>query len=209
MAVSMACLSSLGERLSHDDSGLHCNPYTGEELYSAPKVMIRTDKAVYRAGEVAQIAILSPGQQGMCYLEVCRDTQPVQTQTAMLANGKASVRACPLAMISPACCCCRPICLWQSLPRKISLLIIRIVRAGGARQSRHPGAAGRQVEDQHGGVENGASPGKSSRPTFTSPTRSVMEWRQRYRCPGWMRPSSRWRSNTPAWRASSRNYSRS
>jgi len=77
-------LSSIGEKRKDE-----VDPNTGAQLYQAPNVLIRTDKPVYKAGEVAQILILAPGQQGTVYLEVTRDKQPVQTQVGALENGKA------------------------------------------------------------------------------------------------------------------------
>jgi uncharacterized protein YfaS (alpha-2-macroglobulin family) len=77
-------LSSVGEKRKYET-----NPNTGESIYHAPDVLIRTDKPIYKAGEVAEILVLAPGQQGPVYLEITRDKQPVQTQVGVLEDGKA------------------------------------------------------------------------------------------------------------------------
>jgi len=79
-------LSSIGEKRKGE-----VNEYTGEPIYHAPDVLIRTNKPVYKAGEVAQILILAPGQQGPVYLEVTRDKQPVLTQVGAIEKGKATL----------------------------------------------------------------------------------------------------------------------
>jgi len=77
-------LSSVGENRKFET-----DPNTGRQIYHAPDVLIRTDKPVYKAGEVARILVLAPGQQGAVYLEVTRDKQPVGTQAGVIEKGKA------------------------------------------------------------------------------------------------------------------------
>ncbi|MHB9133862.1 MAG: MG2 domain-containing protein [Armatimonadota bacterium] len=82
-------LTSVGERLHANDDVMDME--TGEPLYQAPTILIRTDRPAYRTGDTAQISILAPEQQGLLYLEITRDKQPVCTRVIPLANGRAKL----------------------------------------------------------------------------------------------------------------------
>ncbi len=56
-----------------------------------PTVLIRTDKPLYHAGDIAKILVLAPGHHGTCYLEVSREKQPVATRVGMITDGKAAL----------------------------------------------------------------------------------------------------------------------
>jgi len=55
-----------------------------------PAILLRTDKAVYQAGQAAQLTIISPEKQNTVFIDVIKDDQTVLTRSVALANQKAS-----------------------------------------------------------------------------------------------------------------------
>jgi type II secretory pathway pseudopilin PulG len=60
-----------------------------ESRGTVPAFLLRTDKAVYQAGESAQVTILSAEKTGTIYLDVIKDKQTVLTRSVPLDNHKA------------------------------------------------------------------------------------------------------------------------
>ena len=82
-------LTSIGAKFAQNSDEYGYWP--DESLFRAPDILIRTDKAVYQAGDTAHISVLAPQHSGMIYLEVTRDKQPVLTQMAVLSGGKTQI----------------------------------------------------------------------------------------------------------------------
>jgi len=55
-----------------------------------PAFLLRCDKAVYQAGQTAQISILSPEKQNTVFIDVIKDNQTVLTRSVAVVNHKAS-----------------------------------------------------------------------------------------------------------------------
>jgi type II secretory pathway pseudopilin PulG/5-hydroxyisourate hydrolase-like protein (transthyretin family) len=55
-----------------------------------PALLLRTDKAVYQAGQKARVTVLSPEKQNTVFIDVIKDNQTVLTRSVALANHQAS-----------------------------------------------------------------------------------------------------------------------
>ncbi|SPE51099.1 membrane hypothetical protein [Verrucomicrobia bacterium] len=64
-----------------------CRP---EAKALTPAFLLRTDKAVYQAGESAQVTVLSPEKQNTLFIDVIKDHQTVLTRSVALENHQAS-----------------------------------------------------------------------------------------------------------------------
>lgn len=62
--------------------------YHPDNPKEAPPLLVRTDKAVYRAGETAQVTLLSPEKNNTVFLDVIKDGQTVLTRSVPLSNHK-------------------------------------------------------------------------------------------------------------------------
>jgi type II secretory pathway pseudopilin PulG len=84
-------LSSLGERINKEAPYEFIDRYTGESAYTAPSVLIRSDRAAYAVGDTAHLTILAPKHSTDLFLEITRDIQPIFYTAVMLRNGMAGV----------------------------------------------------------------------------------------------------------------------
>lgn len=64
--------------------------YRPEQNVSTPAFVLRTDKAVYQAGENAQVSILSPEERNTVFIDLLKDEQTVLTRSVPLEHHKAS-----------------------------------------------------------------------------------------------------------------------
>jgi hypothetical protein len=55
----------------------------------SPTLLVRTDKAIYQAGETAHLSLLSPDKNNTVFLDVIKDGQTVLTKSVSLENNKA------------------------------------------------------------------------------------------------------------------------
>ena len=63
--------------------------YRSDKPGPVPALLLRADKAVYQAGELARMTILSPEKAGTIFLDVIKDNQTVLTRSVPLENHKA------------------------------------------------------------------------------------------------------------------------
>lgn len=62
--------------------------YHADNPKDAPPLLVRTDKAIYQAGETAQVTLLSPEKNNTVFLDVIKDDQTVLTKSVPLSNHK-------------------------------------------------------------------------------------------------------------------------
>src|SRR5439155_25364388 len=55
---------------------------------AGPAMLLRADKAIYRAGATARVDVLSSKQKGAAYLDVVKQGQTLLTRTVELSGGK-------------------------------------------------------------------------------------------------------------------------
>jgi type II secretory pathway pseudopilin PulG/5-hydroxyisourate hydrolase-like protein (transthyretin family) len=63
--------------------------YHSDTNHVPPAFLLRSDKAVYEAGQTAHISILSPEKNGTVFIDVIKDGQTVLTKSISLSNDKA------------------------------------------------------------------------------------------------------------------------
>ncbi len=63
--------------------------YRADNQRTVPAFLLRTDKAVYQAGEQARVTVLSAEKVGTIFLDVIKDNQTVLTRSVSLENHKA------------------------------------------------------------------------------------------------------------------------
>jgi uncharacterized protein YfaS (alpha-2-macroglobulin family) len=71
---------------NHASTSVDLQSRTGEE-----QILLRTDRAVYRAGDRIDLKVLSTRQRGAAYIDVVREGQTVLTRDVDLANGQAEL----------------------------------------------------------------------------------------------------------------------
>ena len=59
---------------------------------SGDRVLLRTDKAIYSAGDVLRASVLSTAGRGACYLDLVKNRQTILTRTLMLEGGRGELR---------------------------------------------------------------------------------------------------------------------
>jgi len=75
---------------AEDEAGRKASLAWGPENHGkVPPLLLRTDKAVYAAGQTAQITLLSPEPDNTVFLDVIQDGQTVLTKSVPLANHQA------------------------------------------------------------------------------------------------------------------------
>ena len=62
--------------------------YHPDNPKDVPPLLVRTDKAVYQAGQTAQVTLLSPEKNNTVFLDVIKDGQTVLTRSVPLSNHK-------------------------------------------------------------------------------------------------------------------------
>jgi uncharacterized protein YfaS (alpha-2-macroglobulin family) len=62
--------------------------YRPDNPKDVPPLLVRTDKAVYQAGQTAQVTLLSPEKNTTVFLDVIKDGQTVLTRSVPLSNHK-------------------------------------------------------------------------------------------------------------------------
>jgi len=73
-----------------DDSGRKAKlSFKSENTNSYPPLLLRADKAVYQAGETAQLTVLSPEGNNTVFIDIIKDGQTVLTKSVPLSNHKA------------------------------------------------------------------------------------------------------------------------
>ena len=73
-----------------DDSGRKAKlNFKPENINSYPPLLLRADKAVYRAGETAQLTVLSPEGNNTVFIDIIKDGQTVLTKSVPLSKHKA------------------------------------------------------------------------------------------------------------------------
>jgi hypothetical protein len=66
--------------------------YYSDTNREPPAFLVRSDKAVYQAGQTARISILSPEKNGTVFIDAIKDGQTVLTRSVPLSNGKADYK---------------------------------------------------------------------------------------------------------------------
>ncbi|MHB9110347.1 MAG: MG2 domain-containing protein [Armatimonadota bacterium] len=82
-------LTSIGAKLGQSGDAVDFD--TEEPLFHAPDILLRTDKAVYQAGDTARLSVLASKHHGLIFLEVTRDKQPVLARMAILSGGRTQI----------------------------------------------------------------------------------------------------------------------
>lgn len=65
--------------------------FTFEAQPTGDSILLRTDKPIYRVGEVMSVTVLSTGGQGTFYLDIVRNGQTASTRAVPFAEGRAQV----------------------------------------------------------------------------------------------------------------------
>jgi len=74
--------------------------YHGETNRSAPAFLLRSDKALYRAGETARMSVLSAEKYNTVFIDLIKEGQTVLTKSVPLVNHKADYSlALPTSMV--------------------------------------------------------------------------------------------------------------
>ena len=91
--VAVRCVGSTTVRIdAKDHEGNHTSVRVPLESSSGPdQVLLRTERAVYRAGERIRLAVFSNGQGGSAYVDAVKDGQTIGTYDVGIVNGRAEL----------------------------------------------------------------------------------------------------------------------
>ncbi|MFL6439257.1 MAG: MG2 domain-containing protein [Terriglobales bacterium] len=79
-------IQATGPEGDHADSSLQLHARQGEE-----QILLRTERAIYRAGDRIQVKIFSTNARGAAYIDIVKDGQTVLTRDLELENGQAEL----------------------------------------------------------------------------------------------------------------------
>jgi len=74
--------------VAEDDQGLRVATTRELRIGRAESLLLRTDKAVYRAGDTAQLTVLSADRRGRVFLDVVKDRRAALIKTIDVADGR-------------------------------------------------------------------------------------------------------------------------
>ncbi len=78
---------------ARDEEGRSCKiERTFSTDPSGDRVLVRTDKAIYEAGDVLRATVLSTAGDGVCYLDLIKNRQTVVTRSLFLKDGKGELK---------------------------------------------------------------------------------------------------------------------
>ncbi|HUU01897.1 MAG TPA: MG2 domain-containing protein, partial [Myxococcota bacterium] len=78
---------------AQDSKGARCQVTKSFSTRSAKdRVLLRTDKAIYKSGDAIQVTVLTSDVGGTCFLDLIKNRQTILTRSLPVAKGKGSVR---------------------------------------------------------------------------------------------------------------------